>query len=226
MRNFGVRCVLLLSLFSSFSPHLTALPSFRPHKLQTKNKLPNIKICYFFHVEQGLVLDELDHDPSANSSGFFPLLACLLDYPLPTIALLTGHTFGGACPFALAHDYRLMNSQRGYISMPPVNLGLHFPGIGSLLRLKLAPKTARKMLLEAHKWTGVEAEKEGIVDFVVEPGRMLEEALEWGRKVAPRARMGVFSLLRNELYGEAGRAFREISYVYGRRTGREAKAKI
>lgn len=110
--------------------------------------------------------------------------------------------------------------------MPPVNLGLHFPGIGSLLRLKLAPATARKMLLEAHKWTGKEALQEGIVDAVVPPERMLEVAVEWGRRVAPRAKMGVFSLLRNELYGEAGRAFREISFVYGRRTGREAKAKI
>jgi enoyl-CoA hydratase/carnithine racemase len=119
-----------------------------------------------------------------------------------------------------------MNSKRGYISMPPVNLGLHFPGIGSLLRLKLSPPTARKMLLEAHRWTGLEAEREGIVDGVVPPEGMLEEALGLGRRVAPRAKMGVFSLLRNELYGDAGRAFREISYVYGRRTGREAKAKI
>lgn len=82
------------------------------------------------------------------------------------------------------------------------------------------------MLLEAHKWTGKEALQEGIVDAVVPPERMLEVAVEWGRRVAPRAKMGVFSLLRNELYGEAGRAFREISFVYGRRTGREAKAKI
>lgn len=87
----------------------------------------------------GLELDESDTNPFANSDGFFPLLATLLDYPFPTIALLTGHTFGGACPFALAHDYRIMNSSRGFLSMPPVNLGLHFPGIGFLPRLKLRP---------------------------------------------------------------------------------------
>ena len=38
--------------------------------------------------------------------------------------------------------------------------------------------------------------------------------------------MGVYSLLRNELYGDAGKAFREISYVHGKPTGRPAKAKI
>lgn len=149
-----------------------------------------------------------------------------MDFPFPTIALITGHTFGGAGPFALSHDYRIMNSKRGFFSMPPVNLGLHFPGIGALPRLKLRPQIARKMLLEAHRWTGKEALEDGIVDAVAEPERMLETALELARKLAPKAKMGVFSLLRNELYGDAGRAFREISYVHGRRTGEAAKAKI
>jgi enoyl-CoA hydratase/carnithine racemase len=43
---------------------------------------------------QGLELDESDTNPSANSSGFFPLLATIMDFPFPTIALITGHTFG------------------------------------------------------------------------------------------------------------------------------------
>jgi hypothetical protein len=38
--------------------------------------------------------------------------------------------------------------------------------------------------------------------------------------------MGVYALLRGELYGEAGKGFRDISYVYGRATGLPAKAKI
>ncbi|KAK1091457.1 hypothetical protein LTR48_006264 [Friedmanniomyces endolithicus] len=140
----------------------------------------------------GLELDESDSNPYANSEGFFPLLATIMDFPFPTIALITGHTFGGAGPFALSHDYRV----------------------------------ARAMLLEAKRWTGEEALKDGIVDFVAEPDKMLDVALDLARKWAPKAKMGVFSLLRNELYGEAGRAFREISYVHGKSTGSPAKAKI
>ncbi|KAK0277760.1 hypothetical protein LTR35_009596 [Friedmanniomyces endolithicus] len=174
----------------------------------------------------GLELDESDSNPYANSEGFFPLLATIMDFPFPTIALITGHTFGGAGPFALSHDYRVMNSKRGFFSMPPVDLGLHFPGIGTLPRLKLRPQVARAMLLEAKRWTGEEAMKDGIVDFVAEPDKMLDVALDLARKWAPKAKMGVFSLLRNELYGEAGRAFREISYVHGKSTGSPAKAKI
>ncbi|EPS30150.1 hypothetical protein POX_b02839 [Penicillium oxalicum] len=174
----------------------------------------------------GLELDESDTNPFANTDGFYPLIHTILDFPFPTIALLTGHTFGGACPLALAHDYRVMNARRGFISMPPVNLGLHFDGIGSLPRLKLRPQVARKMLLEAHRWTGSEALEDGIVDAIAEPEKMLDVALELGNKVAPKAKMGVYALLRHELWGDAIEKFQRISYVHGRMTSAPAKAKI
>jgi len=174
----------------------------------------------------GLELEESDSNIFANADGFYPLLATLVDYPYPTIALITGHTFGGACPFSLSCDYRIMNSKRGFISMPPVNLGLHFDGIGALPRLKLGPKIARKMLLEAHKWTGAEALKDGIVDEVCEPEKMRERAVEFAKTIAPRASMGVYGLLRSELWGEALDKFKSISYVHRKRVGTAAKAKI
>ncbi|KAL0253119.1 hypothetical protein SLS55_010570 [Diplodia seriata] len=181
----------------------------------------------------GLDLEEVKRNPTANNDGFYPLLATLLDLRVPTIALLTGHTFGGACPLALAHDYRIMNADRGFWCMPPVDLGLHFDGIGALLKAKLMPRTARKMLLEGHKWTGKEACEEGIVDVVAAPDRMLEEAVMRAERVAPKARSGVYALLRAELWGDAAEAFRRISWVHGRETrgyspsaGREWKAKM
>ena len=65
----------------------------------------------------GLDLDEPDTNPFANTDGFYPMLAALLDFPFPTVACVTGHAFGGACPFALAHDWRVMNSERGFFCM-------------------------------------------------------------------------------------------------------------
>jgi Delta3-Delta2-enoyl-CoA isomerase len=174
----------------------------------------------------GLELDESDHNIYANADGFYPLLATLVDYPYPTIALITGHTFGGACPFSLSCDYRIMNSKRGFISMPPVNLGMHFDGIGALPRLKLAPQIARKMLLEAHKWTGEGALKDGIVDEICEPDKMRARAVEFAKTVAPRATMGVYGLLRSELWGEALDKFKAISYVHRKRIGAAPKVKI
>ena len=35
------------------------------------------------------------------------LLGRMAVFPVPTIALVTGHAFAGGCMFALAHDYRV-----------------------------------------------------------------------------------------------------------------------
>ncbi|KAJ9604957.1 hypothetical protein H2200_010346 [Cladophialophora chaetospira] len=165
----------------------------------------------------GVDLEESARNPFAGADGFYPLLATLLDYPFPTIALLTGHTFGGAGPFSLSCDYRVMNSERGFWCMPPVDLGLHFDGIGALAKLKLRPQVARRVLLEAHRFTGVEALEAGIVDEIAPPSEMQAVAIRLARQHAQRARMGVYGLLRNELWGDALEKFRRVSYAHRKR---------
>ncbi|ETI20809.1 hypothetical protein G647_07151 [Cladophialophora carrionii CBS 160.54] len=175
----------------------------------------------------GLDLDERGKNSFASSDGFYPLLATILDFPFPTIALITGHVFGGACLLTLAHDYRVMNSRRGFWQMPPVNIGLHHDGMGSLLRLKIASsQVRRKILLEAHKYTAKTALEDGIVDYAAEPGEMFEAALALAEKWKAKARTGVYGLLRDELFGEASRAYRNLAYVHSRETAREPKVKL
>lgn len=110
--------------------------------------------------------------------------------------------------------------------MPPINLGLHHDGIGSLPRLKLAPKVARKVLLEAHRFKAPEAFEDGIVDVIVPPEEMFEKALEMAEKWKSKAKMGVYSLLRNELWGEATGKYAASSYVHGRETSLQPKVKL
>jgi enoyl-CoA hydratase/carnithine racemase len=164
------------------------------------------------------------------------LISTILDFPYPTIALLTGHTFGAGCLLALAHDYRITSSAKRYFSIPAIDLGLSFPGMGVLPRLKLTPQVARKMLLEAHRWTPDEALRDGVVDLVVAEGEMMEKARWWRRRDdgegemmekakelagqwKVKAKAGVYGVLRNELWGDAGKAFREISFVHNKVVG-------
>lgn len=107
-----------------------------------------------------------------------------------------------------------------------MDLGLHFDGIGSLPRLKLRPQIARKMLLEAHKWTGEQALEDGIVDDIASPDQMLDVAIKMAEKWAPKAKMGIYGVLRAELWGEAAKKFQSISYVHSRQTSRPALAKL
>jgi enoyl-CoA hydratase/carnithine racemase len=82
------------------------------------------------------------------------------------------------------------------------------------------------MLLEAHRWTGEEALADGLVDCIASPDKMFDAALELARKWAPKAKAGVYGVLRNELYGEADKAFQAISYVHSKRTNRRALTKL
>lgn len=109
--------------------------------------------------------------------------------------------------------------------MPPVQLGLSFPGIGTLPRLKLRPTIARKMLLEAHRWTATEALGDEIVDQIGKPDEILNFALEIAGKWASMGKAGVYGILREELYGEASRALKQLSYMHSRDVS-ISKAKI
>lgn len=107
-----------------------------------------------------------------------------------------------------------------------MDLGISFPGIGTLPRLKLRPQVARAMLLEARRWTGKQALEDGIVDVIAGPDQILAEALKIANQWAPKARMGVYATLRNELCGEAVEKLRSISFVRSRETAERTKAKI
>lgn len=74
--------------------------------------------------------------------------------------------------------------------MPPVDLGMHFPGMGILPRLKLHPPVARKLLLEGHRFTAKEALADGLVDAIAPPDKYLDVALELAKKWAPKGKAG------------------------------------
>jgi Delta3-Delta2-enoyl-CoA isomerase len=98
--------------------------------------------------------------------------------------------------------------------------------MSSLLRAKLAPHVQRKVLLEAHKYTAIAAQVDGIVNAAVQPDRMLEVAVEWAERWKTKARIGVHGVLRRGLVGEAVKAYQKISYVHSRKTTVEPKVRL
>jgi Delta3-Delta2-enoyl-CoA isomerase len=74
------------------------------------------------------------------------LLARLLTFPLPTIAVLSGHTYAGGVFLALAHDFRTMRADYGFVCLSEINLGFPIPcGYTDMLRATLPPNTVREM---------------------------------------------------------------------------------
>lgn len=101
----------------------------------------------------GLDLEHASYTPGFWNDSLYKLWRRLLTYPMPTIALLNGHSFAGALMLAMMHDYRIMNPHRGYLCLNELELGVPLrPPMSSVFRQKVSPQTYRKLVLEAARF--------------------------------------------------------------------------
>ena len=108
------------------------------------------------------------------------LLARILVFPMPTIAAVAGHAFGGGALFALAHDHVVMRSDRGYICMPGVTIGASYaPGSVMLVGDKVPARVDHEMLVTGKRYGGQQAHELGIVDAAATLDDVLPTALAY-----------------------------------------------
>ncbi|MEV0947056.1 enoyl-CoA hydratase-related protein [Rhodococcus sp. NPDC049939] len=107
------------------------------------------------------------------------LFSRILTFPLPTVAAVAGHAFGAGAMFGMAHDYRVMRSDRGFYCFPEVDIHIPFtPGMAALIQAKLTPQTAVKAMTTGHRFGGTEAHASGLVDATAPEGAVLDAAIE------------------------------------------------
>lgn len=80
------------------------------------------------------------------------LFSRILTLPLPTVAAVNGHAFGAGAMLGIAHDYRVMRSDRGFYCFPEVDIHIPFtPGMAALIQAKLTPQTAITAMTTGHR---------------------------------------------------------------------------
>ncbi|HEX2576080.1 MAG TPA: enoyl-CoA hydratase/isomerase family protein [Aquihabitans sp.] len=120
------------------------------------------------------------------------LYARLLHLPCVTVAACNGHTFAAGAMLAIAHDHRIMRSDRGYWCLPEVDLGMTFTtGMNALIPAMLPPRTAHEAMITGRRYTAEEAVAAGIVDRAVAEADVLPEAVAFARAMAPKAGPGL-----------------------------------
>jgi hypothetical protein len=98
----------------------------------------------------GLDLEHATSTPGFFTETLYGLWHRLLTYPMPTVALLNGHTFAGGLMVAMMHDYRIMNPHKGFLCLNELALGVGLrPPMCSIFREKVKASTFRRMILEA-----------------------------------------------------------------------------
>jgi enoyl-CoA hydratase/carnithine racemase len=106
------------------------------------------------------------------------LLARILTLPVPTIAAVNGHAFGAGAMLAVAHDFRVMRADRGFLCFPEVDIRIPFtPGMTSLILAKTTPQTAVAAMTTGRRYGGADALAAGLVDAVADAPGLLEAAI-------------------------------------------------
>ena len=135
----------------------------------------------------------------------------ILTFPMPTIAAINGHAFAGGFLLALAHDYRVMNSEKGFGCMTEIDIGSPLtPGFTQLLNRKLPVHVAGHMMVTAARLNAAELKAHGVVWSTAKADQVLPESVALAVKYAPKAKPAMREI-KEDLYGDALRALRYTS---------------
>ena len=107
------------------------------------------------------------------------LLARVLTLPVPTVAAVNGHAFGAGAMLAMAHDFRVMRADRGFLCFPEVDIRIPFtPGMSALIQAKTTPRTAIEAMTTGRRYGGADAATAGLVDGAVAEDVLVETATQ------------------------------------------------
>ncbi|QSX78242.1 3-hydroxyacyl-CoA dehydrogenase NAD-binding domain-containing protein [Agrilutibacter solisilvae] len=112
----------------------------------------------------------------------------LAELPCPTVAAIHGFCMGGGTEIALACRYRVASADASTrIGLPEVKLGI-FPGWGGSVRLPrlVGAPAAFDMMLTGRSLSASAARAIGLVDKVVDPATLVDEAARLALQGAPR----------------------------------------
>ncbi len=104
----------------------------------------------------------------------------------PVIAAINGYALGGGCELALACDIRI-GAEGVQLGLPEVGLGI-FPGFGGTQRLTrlLGRGRASELIFTGDSVDARRAEHIGLLNRVVPPEKLLDEARALGRRMLDR----------------------------------------
>jgi len=137
-------------------------------------------------IDSGRFLDGVDR-----------LFARMLVFPTATAAAINGHGFAAGLMLALAHDFRVMRADRGYVCLPEIDLGVPLrPGMTATIQARLPHRVAHEAIVTGRRYGGTDAEQRGIVDAAVPEAEVLERAMAMVRPLAGKDRATMTALKR------------------------------
>jgi Delta3-Delta2-enoyl-CoA isomerase len=119
-----------------------------------------------------------------------------------TVAAINGHAFGAGAQLAVAHDLRLMRSEKGFWCMPEIDMGvpLH-PGMAAVLQARIPRQTVHQLIVTGKRYGAEEAVAARIVDRAVPEATLVPDAIAAATAMAAKA-CPAMGRLKRGLYAE------------------------
>ena len=115
------------------------------------------------------------------------LLVRLLTAPYVTIAALNGHVYAAGGLLALACDYRVMRTDRGYFCLPSVDVGIPFsPGMTALITAKIPQPAAHDLVISCRTISAREALASGVIHRAVDADNVMPVSTELANAYADK----------------------------------------
>jgi enoyl-CoA hydratase/carnithine racemase len=125
----------------------------------------------------------------------------LVECPLPVIAAVNGHAFGGGLEMALCCDF-IYASRAARFAQSEVRLGIMPGGMGTQnLARAVGERRAKELTLSARAFSAEEGAAWGLVNKLCEPGKVLDEALATAQAIAENAPLAVRQAKKSIHYG-------------------------
>ena len=114
----------------------------------------------------------------------FSLMGRVLTYPMLTVAAIGGHAFAGGAFLSFAHDFRFMRSDRGWLCLPEVDIGMTLgPVFLALSRRALPTYKLEQMQFTGVRLTAEECEAHHIITKACHIDDLMDEALGFAKSL-------------------------------------------
>lgn len=132
-------------------------------------------------------LPRADVDPLPYTGPFEQLLRAVREFPAPTIAMIHGAVWGGACDLVLSCDLAFGDETCSF-AVTPAKLGLPYNVDGFLTFMARLPLTvAKEMFFTANPISAAQAERAGLVNRIVPEAELEARVYETARTIATRS---------------------------------------
>jgi enoyl-CoA hydratase len=117
----------------------------------------------------------------------------------PVVAAINGHAIAGGCVLACAADYRMMAREPGRIGVPELLVGVPFPVVPlEIMRFAVSPHHLQSLIYRGATLPADAALQHGLVDAVVDPERLLDEAIAVAQGLAALP-LAAYALTKGQL---------------------------